>query len=94
MGAHIDVSALRGAASRFDASADALGRIADTRPTFGAATAGRAHVAHGEAVRTSVERLGDDIRAWARADGETASALRTSADRFAESDTRAAGGLG
>jgi hypothetical protein len=94
MGAHIDVSALRGAASRFDAAADALSRIADTRATFGAATAGRAHVAHGEAVRMGVDRLSDDIRTWSRADAETASVLRTSADRYAESEQRAAGGLG
>lgn len=94
MGAHIDVPALLGAASRFDAAADALTRIAHTRAAFGAATAGRAHVARGEAVRASIDKLADDVRAWARADAEIAAVLRSSAGRYTESDARASGGLG
>jgi hypothetical protein len=94
MGAHIDVGALLGAASRFDACADGLNRIAHTRAAFGAATAGGAHVALGEAVRAGVDRLTDDVRAWARADAEIAAVLRSSAGQYAESDARAAGGLG
>lgn len=88
MGAHIDVAVLLDAAGRFDAAADALSRIAHVRVTFGAATAGRAHVAHGEAVRGDVNRLCDDIRAWSRSNIEIASALRASVDRYVGADAR------
>lgn len=94
MGAHIDVAVLLNAAGRFDAAADALNRVAHMRVTFGAATAGRAHVAHGEAVHGDVVRLCDDIRAWSRSNIGIASALRASADRYVGADARATARLG
>jgi uncharacterized protein YukE len=88
MGAHIEVAALLDAAGRFDAAAATLDRTARGRAAFGAAGAGRAHVAHGDAVRAEIDRLSDDLRAWARADAEIASVLRASADRYIDADTR------
>lgn len=94
MGAHIDVAVLLDSAARFDAAADALSRIAHMQVTFGAATAGRAHVAHGEAVHADGVRLREDVRAWSRSTIEIASALRASADRYVGADARATAGLG
>ena len=56
---------------------------------FGATCAGRAHLAHGEAIRTSVDHLTDDVAAWARASSEIASVLRNSADRYVGAEARA-----
>jgi hypothetical protein len=89
MGSHIEVAAMLDAAGRFDAAAATLDRTGRGRATFGAAAAGRAHVAHGDAVRAGVDRLSDDLRAWARAGAETAAVLRASADRYVEADARA-----
>lgn len=88
MGAHIDVAAVLAAASRFDAGADSLEGAARMRAMFGAASAGRAHAAHGEAVRAVTDGLSDDIRAWARAGAEIASALRTSAVGYVAAEAR------
>lgn len=93
MGAQIDVAVLADAASRFDAIAASLDRIAASRVTFGAARAGRAHAASGEAVRGALELLGDDVRSWSRAVAEIASQVRISADRYVGAEARAAARL-
>lgn len=88
MGAHIDVAAVLAAASRFDAGAETLEGVARTRATFGAASAGRAHAVHGEAVRAATDGLSHDVRSWARAGAEIASALRSSADGYVAAEER------
>jgi Excreted virulence factor EspC, type VII ESX diderm len=95
--ARVDVGVLLDVAGRFDAAADVLDGIARAQLaqlTFGGAVAGRAHVARGEAVRRSLEPLGDDVRSWARSCAEIASALRTSATRYAVAEANGAARLG
>jgi|SRR6185312_2896832 len=95
--ARIDVSALRDIASEFDASAGDLDAAVRTRLSglrFGGATAGRAYVARGDALRSSLDGIADELTAWARASAEIAAALRASADRYELADERAAARLG
>jgi hypothetical protein len=90
--ARVDVAALLDVARGFDALADtveAAVRVHLTRLSFDGAVAGRAYAASGDAVRNSVEHVGDGMRLWARAGVEIASALRASADRYVEADARA-----
>ena len=94
--ARVDISALLDAAGRYDAVADAVDVAARTHlaPTFTGAVAGRAHAARGDAVRSAVERLGDDLRMWSRSTVEIASALRVSADRYVAAEARGTVRLG
>ena len=94
--ARVDIGALLDAAGRYDAVADALDGAVRTHlaATFAGAVAGRAHAARGDAVRSAVERLGDDLRMWARSSAELASALRGSADRYVAAEARGAVRLG
>ena len=62
--------------------------------TFDGATAGRAYVAHGDAVRRAVDDLADRMRRWSRASAEIAAALRASADRYDQADALAARRVG
>lgn len=89
MRARIDITALTNAARRFDAAAEALSRHAHARLTFGAATAGRAHASDGEAVRVAGLRLVDDIGGWALACAGIATALRSTADGYADAEAHA-----
>ena len=52
------------------------------------------HAARGDALRTAVDRVVDGLREWSRATAEIASALRVSADRYADADARAARRVG
>lgn len=84
----MDTAAVRIAAARFDTAADILsGTLSGLR--FDGATAGRAHVAHGDAVRAAVERLAAALAQWSRAAAEIAAALRADADRYGEAELRA-----
>jgi hypothetical protein len=70
----VDTAAVCLAAGRFAAAADIL----DGTPgalRFGGALAGRAHAAHGDALRAALDGL--------------AAALRADADRYAEAELRA-----
>lgn len=94
--ARIDVDAIRAVANRYDDAAELingansqLGRLA-----FGGATAGRAHVAAGEALRATLTRLTDELSQWARASAEIATALRAGANRYADADLRSAARIG
>jgi Excreted virulence factor EspC, type VII ESX diderm len=101
MGQHdatrVDIGAVLAAAGRCD---DVATRVDDavrthlTSLSFGAAAAGRSHLASGSDVRTAVDRLGDDMRTWARACVEVACCLRASADGYVSAVARGTSRLG
>jgi hypothetical protein len=96
-GAFVDATALRMVANQFDATAMHLDGVARTylgRLTFDGATAGRAYIGQGDLLRAALHRLGDELVQWARATVEIATALRASADHYAEADLRAAARVG
>jgi hypothetical protein len=95
--ARVDVAALLDVARGYDALADAVDDTARThltRLSFDGAVAGRSYTARGDAVRQSVEHVGDAMRSWSRACAEIASAIRVSADGYVETDARAARRVG
>jgi hypothetical protein len=89
----VDVAALRTVANRFDDAAqliDGAVRSHFGSLAFDGATAGRAYVGHGDALRLALNRLAGDLAQWARATSEIAAALRASADHYIEADLSAA----
>jgi hypothetical protein len=89
--ARVDVAALLDVARGYDALADAIDAAARThlvRLSFGGAVAGRSYAAQGDALRRSVDHVGDGMRLWSRACAEISCALRASADRYVEADAR------
>ena len=95
--ARVDVAALHAVARQYEAAADIVDAAVRTHLTglvFDGATAGRAHVARGDALRTAVDHVVDQLHQWSRAATEIAAALRASADRYAEADARAASRVG
>jgi hypothetical protein len=100
MGQHdtfVDAAMVRIVANRFDATAMLIEGAARThfgRLVFDGATAGRAHIGHGDALRVALQRLVGELAQWARATAEIATALRASADHYAEADLRAAARVG
>lgn len=86
----VDCVGVRAAAQRFDASAEVLGGIPLNRLRFDAHAAGRAHTAHGDAVRAALGRLTGEVTQWTRAAQEVAAALRVTADRYGDAELRAA----
>lgn len=91
--AGIDVAAVRAVADQFDAAADVVDRAAGdhlARLAFGGASAGRAHVARGDALRGGLQRLAAELSQWSRAAGEIAVALRVGAGRYADAELYAA----
>lgn len=95
--AFVDAAAVHAVASRFDDAAhlvDAAVRTHFGRLAFDGATSGRAYVGHGDALRLALHRLSGELAQWARATAEVASALRVSADHYAEADQRAAVRIG
>ena len=95
--ARVDTGVLLDVAGRYDAVADGLDGAARTqlaRLSFGGAVAGRTQAAAGEALRSAVDALGDDVVIWARSSIEIASAIRTSADRYLTAEARGAARLG
>jgi hypothetical protein len=95
--ARVDVAALHVVASQYEAAADIVDAAVRTHLTglvFDGATAGRAHVARGDALRAAVDHVVDQLRQWSRAAAEIAAALRASADRYAEADANAASRVG
>jgi Excreted virulence factor EspC, type VII ESX diderm len=96
-GAFVDAAVVRTVANRFDATAALIDGAARThlgRLAFDGATAGRAYIASGDALRVALDRLAGELAQWARATVEIATALRASADRYAEADLRAAARVG
>jgi uncharacterized protein YukE len=95
--AFVDAAAVRTVANRFDDTAQLIDGALRThlaRLAFDGATAGRSYVGHGDALRLALNRLADELVRWARATAEIATALRASADRYAEADLSAAGRIG
>jgi hypothetical protein len=91
--ARVDVAAVRAVAAEFDASAAIIGTHSP-HLGFGGAAAGRAYVAHGDTLRAALDGITDGLSAWSRASVEIAAALRASADRYQNSDERAAARFG
>ncbi|MFG1930297.1 type VII secretion target [Mycobacterium sp. NPDC048908] len=95
--AAVDIAALHAIARQYEAVADAVESAVRTHLSglmFGGATAGRMHVARGDALRASVDRVVEQLMQWSRAATEIAVSVRTSADRYAEADAIAARRLG
>ena len=95
--ARVDIAALHAVARQYEAAADIVDAAVRTHLTglvFDGATAGRAHVARGDALRTAVNHVVDQLRQWSRAAAEIAAALRASADRYADADAHAASRVG
>lgn len=95
--ARVDVAAMHAVARQYEAAADIVDAAVRTHLTglvFDGATAGRTHAARGDALRTAVDHVVDQLRQWSRAAAEIAAALHASADRYAEADANAAGRVG
>jgi hypothetical protein len=95
--ARVDVAALHTVARQYETIADIVEGAVRTHLTglvFDGATAGRMHVARGDALRTAVDHVVGQLSQWARASTEVAAALRASADRYAEADAGAARRVG
>jgi Excreted virulence factor EspC, type VII ESX diderm len=95
--ARVDVMAVLDVARGYDAIADMIDDGVDehlTHPSFDGAVAGRAHAARGDALRTAIGHLADQMRTWSRASAEIGSALRVSADAYAGVDALGARRLG
>ena len=95
--AFVDAAAMRAVANRFDDTAQLIDGTVRTnfcRLAFDGATAGRAYVGHGDALRVALNRLSGELARWARATAEIDAALRASADRYSEADLRAAARIG
>nr|WP_090279408.1 type VII secretion target [Mycolicibacterium komanii]CRL75328.1 hypothetical protein CPGR_04023 [Mycolicibacterium komanii] len=93
----VDAATLRSVAQQYQSAADIIDAAVRTHLSglaFGGARAGRSYVAHGDAVRSAVEDVVNQLRAWSRASAEIASALRVSVERYIEADAHAAGRLG
>jgi hypothetical protein len=95
--AHVDAAALLSIADRYEVAGELIDTAVRTHLSclaFDGATAGRGHVAAGNALRCQLEDVADRMRRWSRAAAEIAAALRQSADRYAEADVRSSGRLG
>jgi hypothetical protein len=85
-GVHRVADQLGAAAEHLDrATGDHLARL-----VFGGSAAGRAHTARGDALHAELQRLTAEVARWAQAAVETAAALRTGADRYADAELCAA----
>ena len=77
---------LRGAAELIDAAvSDHLAGLA-----FSGATAGRAHIARGNALRAQLEQLVAQLSQWSQASVAIAVALRSAGERYADAELYAA----
>ena len=95
--AHVDVAALHAVARQYEAAADIVDGALRSHLTglvFDGAAAGRVHTGRGDALRTAVDHVADQLRQWSRAAAEIAAALRASADRYSDADDRAARRVG
>jgi hypothetical protein len=88
----VDCVGVRAAAQRFDAAAGLLDGALRAQLSglgFGGHVAGRVHGAHGDAVRSALDRLTAGMAQWSRAAEEVAAALRVTADRYGDAELRA-----
>ncbi|MGO9926917.1 MAG: hypothetical protein ACLPLP_12535 [Mycobacterium sp.] len=89
----VDVAAVHRVADQLSAAAELIDRtVGDNlaRLVFSGASAGRAHTAHGDALRVELERLVAQVSQWARAAVDIAVALRAGADHYADAELYAA----
>jgi hypothetical protein len=94
---YVDTTSVRAAANRFDATAeniDHAARIQLGRLAFDGASAGRAHVGGGDALRRALNRWAGELAQWSRASAEIATALRIGADSYGAAELRAAARVG
>jgi Excreted virulence factor EspC, type VII ESX diderm len=95
--AFVCAAAVRTVANRFDDAAQLIDGAVRTHfgsLAFDGATAGRAYIGHGDALRLALNRLAGELSEWARATVEIAHALRDTADRYVEADQSAAARIG
>ena len=95
--AFVDVAAVQEIATQFAATAeiiDGAARSNLSQLAFGGGTAGRSHVARGDALRVSLDRLAGELSQWSRATREIVSALRASADSYADAEVHSAARIG
>ncbi|MFZ1162518.1 type VII secretion target [Mycobacterium sp.] len=95
--AFVDAAAVQTVANRFDDAAhliDGAVRAQFGRLAFDGTASGRAYIGQGDALRFALHRLGTDLAQWARASMEVATALRASANRYADADQFAAARIG
>ncbi|MDG4664041.1 type VII secretion target [Mycobacterium sp. 236(2023)] len=95
--ARVDTGAVRAMAQEFGAVSsivDDAVRKHLSHFDFGGATAGRAYVHHGDALRQTIFGVAASLQEWSRAAAEIAAVLETSADRYEDSDAAAARRLG
>ncbi len=93
----VDAATLLSVAQQYQSAADIVDAAVRTHLSnlaFGGAGAGRSYVAHGDAVRSAVDDVVNQLRRWSRASAEIAAALRVSVERYTEADAHAAGRLG
>jgi Excreted virulence factor EspC, type VII ESX diderm len=93
----VDIAALSGIARQFEIIADIIDAAARRHLSgvaFNGATAGRMHVERGDALRTAVDLIGDQLHQWSRASAEVGAVLRTSAQRYSDADAHAADRVG
>ena len=91
--ARVDVGAVRALAREYETAALIVEDAVRTHLSdfaFGGAAAGRAYVAHGDALRATLVDVVASLRQWSRAATEIAAVLRSSADRYQDADARAA----
>jgi hypothetical protein len=93
----VDVPRVRAIAREYETAAGIVDGVVRNQLgalVFGGATAGRAYVAHGEALRGALDDVVLALRHWSRAAAEIAAVLRSSADRYVDADARAAERVG
>ena len=91
----VEPAALRAAAQRLDAAADAVAAAGAQmhRLQFDGSTAGRAHTGSGWALRAALDGLTAEIGEWEHAVRELAGALRAGAGLHAAGEAHAAAAL-
>ncbi len=95
--ARVDTAAVRAIAREYETVAAILDATVRTHLSglgFGGATAGRAHVAHGDALRGKLFDVITGLRQWSRAAEEIAAALQGSVERYQSGDAAAADRVG
>lgn len=92
--ARVDAEALLQVARQYGAAAEIIESGTQVRLRFDGATAGRAHTACGDSLRTALDGIIVPLRQWARASGEVAAVLTSTTDRYVVADARAAARVG
>ena len=95
--ARVDAAILLSIAREYQIAADTVDAAVRTHLSglaFDGAGAGRAYVGHGDAVRSAIDEVVNQLRQWSRASAEISAALRVSVERYTEADVNAAGRLG